>query len=289
MTCGKKYLRDGIRLKKEGLLAVYKHVKRSELLLCFLRTYELLSVRRVEKKGDPLKGDRYLLELVVKYLPNGANYILAEYVFQPKVLSGPLCYPSGLQWDRTADVYLILTAKNLGRWVHHFIKNVEQIVKETKDEHLHVVIFDFGSPDIDLEQALRKSSLINYHLIVQPGNYSRTLSFGRAVQSIKDPNAIIVTIDMHLDLGSQLINEIRKVSVLFCFTFILFYFILFYFIIYYFILFYFILFYIILYYFILFYIILFYFILFYFVLFCFVLFCFVLFCFVLFCFILFYF
>ena len=130
MTCGKKYLRDGIRLKKEGLLAVYKHVKRSELLLCFLRTYELLSVRRVEKKGDPLKGDRYLLELVVKYLPNGANYILAEYVFQPKDLSGPLCYPSGLQWDRTADVYLILTAKNLGRWVHHFIKNVEQIVKE---------------------------------------------------------------------------------------------------------------------------------------------------------------
>lgn len=183
-----------------------------------------MSVRRVEKKGDPLKGDRYLLELVVKYLPNGANYILAEYVFQPKDLSGPLCYPSGLQWDRTADVYLILTAKNLGRWVHHFIKNVEQIVKETKDEHLHVVIFDFGSPDIDLEQALRKSSLINYHLIVQPGNYSRTLSFGRAVKSIKDPNAIIVTIDMHLDLGSQLINEIRKVSVLFCFIFILFYF-----------------------------------------------------------------
>ena len=223
MTRGKKYLRDGLCLKKEGLLAVYKHVKRSELLLCFLRTYELLSVRRVEKKGDPLKGDRYLLELVVKYLPNGANYILAEYVFQPKDLLGPLCYPSGLQWDRTADVYLILTAKNLGRWVHHFIKNVEQIVKETKDEHLHVVIFDFGSPDIDLEQALRKSSLINYHLIVQPGNYSRTLSFGRAVQSIKDPNAIIVTIDMHLDLGSQLIDEIRKVSVLFCFIFILFY------------------------------------------------------------------
>ena len=249
MTCGKKYLRDGIRLKKEGLLAVYKHVKRSELLLCFLRTYELLSVRRVEKKGDPLKGDRYLLELVVKYLPNGANYILAEYVFQPKVLSGPLCYPSGLQWDRTADVYLILTAKNLGRWVHHFIKNVEQIVKETKDEHLHVVIFDFGSPDIDLEQALRKSSLINYHLIVQPGNYSRTLSFGRAVQSIKDPNAIIVTIDMHLDLGSQLINEIRKVSVLFCFTFILFYFVLFCFVLFCFVLFCFILFYFILFYF----------------------------------------
>lgn len=199
-----------------------ERVNLSELVLCLLRKYELLSVRRVEKKEDLLKGDRYLIEVVVKYLPNGASYILAEYVFQPKNLSGPLCYASGLQWDRTADVYLILTAKNLGRWVHHFIKNVEQIIKETKDEHLHVVIFDFGSPDIDLEQALKKSSLKNYHFIVQPGNYSRTLSFGRAVQSIKDPNAIIVTIDMHLDLGSQLINDIRKVGVLFSLSLFLF-------------------------------------------------------------------
>ena len=26
-----------------------------------------------------------------------------------------MCYPKGLQWNRIADVYLILTAKNLGR------------------------------------------------------------------------------------------------------------------------------------------------------------------------------
>ncbi|XP_022782358.1 beta-1,4-N-acetylgalactosaminyltransferase 3-like [Stylophora pistillata] len=194
--------------EKEALSVVTNYFNTVKRI--YPRKYELLSVRRVEKKEDLLKGDRYLIEVVVKYLPNGASYILAEYVFQPKNLSGPLCYASGLQWDRTADVYLILTAKNLGRWVHHFIKNVEQIIKETKDEHLHVVIFDFGSPDIDLEQALKKSSLKNYHFIVQPGNYSRTLSFGRAVQSIKDPNAIIVTIDMHLDLGSQLIDDIRK-------------------------------------------------------------------------------
>ena len=86
-------------------------------------------------------------------------------------------------------------------------------MQETKDEHLHVVIFDFNSPDIDLEQALKTSALKNYHFIIQPGNYSRTLSYGRAVESIKDPNAIIVTTDMHLDLGSRLISDIRKVGV----------------------------------------------------------------------------
>ena len=60
-----------------------------------------------------------------------------------------MCYPQGIQWKKTADVYLILTAKNLGRWVHHFIKNMEKIVRETNDKHLHVIIHDFDSGDID--------------------------------------------------------------------------------------------------------------------------------------------
>ena len=123
-----------------------------------------------------------------------------------------LCYPTGLQWNRKADVYLILTAKNLGRWVHYFIKNVEKIIQETKDDHLHVVIYDFGSPDIDLKEAFERSTLQNYHFIIKPGRYSRTESFSKAIQSIKNPDAIVVTIDLHLDIGSQTINDIRKVS-----------------------------------------------------------------------------
>jgi len=184
----------------------------SQIPLFLLRKYELQSIIRVEKKEDPKKGSRYLLELVVRDLINRTNYILAEYVFQPKGENGHLCYPRGLQWNRTADVYLILTAKNLGRWVHHFIKNVEQIVQETNDEHLHAVVFDFDSPDIDLEQAFKRSTLKNYHFITQPGNYSRTISLSRAVQSIQKSDAILVTVDLHLDIGSQLINDIRKVS-----------------------------------------------------------------------------
>ena len=170
-----------------------------------------MSIKRVEKKEDPLKGNRYFLELVVKDLTHNGTYILAEYVYQPRRKSSPLCYPNGLRWNRTADVYLILTAKNLGRWIHHFIKNVEKILQETKDEHLHVVVYDFGSQDIDLRQAFQWSALNNYHFITKPGNYSRTISFTEAIESIKDPNAIVVTIDLHLDIGSQLINDVRKV------------------------------------------------------------------------------
>ena len=138
------------------------------------RKYEIEFMECVEKKEDSGKGVRYFLELVVKDLTDGKSYILAEYVFQPNGRNILMCYPKGLQWNRTADVYLILMAKNLGRWVHHFIKNVEKIFRETKDEHLHVVIYDFDSPDINLKQAFERTTLRNYHYIIKPGKYSRT-------------------------------------------------------------------------------------------------------------------
>ena len=175
------------------------------------RKYKLHSIKHIEKKEDPQKGERYFLELIVKDRTDGKRYILAEYVFQPIGKKVPLCYPKGLQWNRTADVYLILTAKSLGRWVHHFIKNVETIVQETADTHLHLVIYDFDSPDIDLEQAFQRSNLKNYHYIRKPGIYSRVVSLSEAIESVKDPNAIVVTVDLHLDIGSQLINDVRKV------------------------------------------------------------------------------
>ena len=182
------------------------------ILSCLFRKYKLEVIQRVEKKRDPNKGIRYLLELVVKDLTVGTKYTLSEFVFNPVGANSSLCYPKGLQWNRKADVYLILTAKNLGRWVHYFIKNVEKIVQETRDEHLHVVVYDFDSPDIDLKQAFQRSALKNYHFITKPGKYSRTASYGAAIQSIKDPDAIVVTIDLHLEIGSQLIDDIRKVS-----------------------------------------------------------------------------
>ena len=155
-----------------------------------------------------------MIEVVITDLMTDKTYILSEYVFRPKSKNPPLCYPEGLQWNKTTDVYLILTVKNLGRWVHHFIKNMEKIVQQTKDEHLHVVIYDFDSPDINLTEAFQRTTLKNYHFIRKPGKYSRTVSFIEAIDSIKDPNAIFVTIDLHLDIGSQFIDDIRKVGVI---------------------------------------------------------------------------
>ena len=139
-----------LNLSDDPLIANYHKLFFRIFYVCN-RKYKLESIVRVEKKEEPEKGSRYFLELQVGELQTGSSHILAEYVYRPLEANPTLCYPKGMQWNRTADVYLIVTSKNLGRWVHHFIKNVEQIVRETKDPHLHVVIFDFESPDIDLK------------------------------------------------------------------------------------------------------------------------------------------
>ncbi|XP_074634408.1 beta-1,4-N-acetylgalactosaminyltransferase 3-like [Acropora palmata] len=194
--------------EEEAWLVVEQYM--DSLKKSYFERYRLHSITRVEKKEDQEKGARYFIEAIVKDLVSGKKYNLAEYVFQPKGNNLPMCYPQGMQWNKTADVYLILTAKNLGRWVHHFIKNMEKIVQETNDEHLHVIIYDFDSGDIDIKDAFQRTILKNYHYITKPGRYSRARSFIEAIESVKDPDSIVVTIDMHLDIGSQFIDEVRK-------------------------------------------------------------------------------
>ena len=71
------------------------------------KRYRLHSITRVKKKEDQEKGARYFIEAIVKDLVSGKKYNLAEYVFQPKGNNLPMCYPQGMQWNKTADVYLL--------------------------------------------------------------------------------------------------------------------------------------------------------------------------------------
>lgn len=186
----------------------------SYLCLLFLRRkFVLNEIRNVERKTDKERGERYLIELELVDLKNNRKVMLSEYVFMPNGTK-ELCYPKHIQWNRTVDVYLIVTAKNLGRWVHHFIKNVEKILKETNDSNLHVIIYDYNSSDINLKKVLRESSLKSYMFLIESGEYSRTHSFTEAINLVSDPHSIIVMLDLHLDVATPFINDIRKVSLL---------------------------------------------------------------------------
>lgn len=179
---------------------------------CFLFSkFQLEKVLRVERKTDKKKGKRFFLDLKLRDCTANKSVGFSEYIFEP-FQSNQLYYPTNFQWRKNAPVYLVVTAKNLGRWLHHFIKNMEAILKETGDPNLHFVICDYNSTDINLDEVLQKSALRNYAVLRKRGDYSRTASFNDAISLVKDPQSIIFLLDLHLDIASSLIDDVRKVS-----------------------------------------------------------------------------
>ena len=94
--------------------------------------------------------------------------------------------------------------------------------KKTKDDHFQVIIFDYDSVDIDMEDTLDRSCFKNVRLISKPrGAFVKTKAYNEAVASITDPNAVIFLVDLYLELGSHFINEIRKVGFIYFLNYVL--------------------------------------------------------------------
>lgn len=95
----------------------------------------------------------------------------------------------------------------------HFLNNLEEMYSVTKDENVRLVIFDYNSSDINLEHEVALRNLPPCTVISQQAeHYSRTKSFNRAVEQVHDPQTIVFTLDLHLDLPTTLFDDIRKVS-----------------------------------------------------------------------------
>ena len=170
----------------------------------------LLSLLNVEKKLDEKLGRRYLVEAKVKVQGFLLPLVLSEYIFMHSS-NGSLCYPRGLQWNRNANIALIVTLKNQGNWMVHFLNNLEHIYRRTQDKLVTLVVYDFNSTDIDVESALKDRAIPPFKLIKGSGDYSRSKSINTAVKQVNDPQTIIFTVDLHLDLPISLYKDIRKV------------------------------------------------------------------------------
>ena len=168
------------------------------------------SILNVEQNKDPLKGNRYLVELKLA-TNSGVAVRFSEYVYQPKG-SSKLCYPKDFKWNKKADVNVILTSGNQARWTKYFIDSMSTLYQKTKDKNFNVIIFDFNTQDGNLVDYLKNSKLPRYTLIMNSGTFHKTRAIQTAANTVLDPNAITMQVDLHTTIPLNFIEYVRKVS-----------------------------------------------------------------------------
>lgn len=62
-------------------------------------------------------------------------------------------------------MFLSFLVKNQGKWVIHFINEMQRLCQETGDKNINVIIVDFNSTDIDVEKELENANLPRYRFV----------------------------------------------------------------------------------------------------------------------------
>uniref|UniRef100_A0A8C2IP52 Beta-1,4-N-acetylgalactosaminyltransferase n=1 Tax=Cyprinus carpio TaxID=7962 RepID=A0A8C2IP52_CYPCA len=191
--------------------------------------YTLLRIINVEKRRDSARGNRYLIEL--ELMERGRKVVrLSEYIYLllhrgrvedslenmegvtwSTVYAKPLlCQPVMLQWKKDVMVHFVVPVKNQARWVQQFISDMEFLHRETKDNNFNIIIVDFQSEDMDVEQALRGSSVPRYEYLRREGNFERSAGLQIGVDTIEDSHSIVFLCDLHIHFPLNILENIRK-------------------------------------------------------------------------------
>ncbi|KAJ8269262.1 hypothetical protein COCON_G00118690 [Conger conger] len=210
-------------LKQEDALAVVERFMK-KLNQKHPGRFSLLRVVNVEKRVDPSFGSRYLLEL--ELLERGGERVrLSRYVYllrrrsRPRGLEGGrkqappeqvLCDPRGFAWNPSATVHFIVPVKNQARWVRQFIQDMAQLYKDTGDRNFNIIITDYSSTDMDVEQELRSSALPRYQYVKLSGNFERSAGLQAGIDLIPDDHSIVFLCDLHIHFPEYIIDSIRK-------------------------------------------------------------------------------
>lgn len=177
----------------------------------FPHVYKLRKIISIQHVPDPNRGDRFLLELMLTDGRTGGDVVFSEYLY--KLLeNNTLCYPEGFGWNKQVTVNVIVPVKNAGRWALYFIRNIAEIVRQTQDLNVHVIIIDYESNDINIEATLERSSLRSFTVVKMPAKerFQRALALQRGAQTVTDPHSIIFLSDLHLKIPPKLITTIPK-------------------------------------------------------------------------------
>ncbi|KAF4079591.1 hypothetical protein AMELA_G00179830, partial [Ameiurus melas] len=173
----------------------------------------LKRVINVEKKTKAGVGSRYLLEIEMED-KEGKNVLISKYFYTTYNKRYPelpgLCNPTDFRWDPEVKVHVILTVKNQGRWVVHFIREMEKVYQATGDKNFNVIIVDYNSTDIDIEQELKNAILPSYQFMSLGGRFAKSLGIQSGVDLVKDNNSILFMCDLHIHFPPSIIDNVRK-------------------------------------------------------------------------------
>ncbi|TRY95079.1 hypothetical protein DNTS_011642, partial [Danionella cerebrum] len=190
--------------------------------------YTLARIVNVEKRRDSARGNRYLVELLLT--EEGKRVVrLSEYVYlllhrsrheeELESREGTVTASQHMPYTIPAPSVSMAqthrntpwsTSRNQARWVQQFISDMEHLHRETRDENFSVIIVDFQSDDMDVEQSLKDSTVPRFEYLRREGNFERASGLQMGVDAIEDVHSIVFLCDLHIHFPLSILESVRK-------------------------------------------------------------------------------